>query len=50
VVVPDADRLHERLDDRRPDEAEPALLQILRERVFVIESPHVAIEGTELFS
>jgi hypothetical protein len=30
VVVPDADGLHERLDDGRPDEAEPALLQILR--------------------
>src|SRR5262245_22223626 len=33
VVVDDADRLHERVDDRRPDESEAAALQLLAERV-----------------
>src|SRR5262245_40910499 len=33
MVVDDADRLHERVDDGRPDETEAAALQFLAERI-----------------
>src|SRR3954469_14436045 len=48
VVVDDADRLHERVADGRPDEAEAAPEQVLAQRLCVLEAPEVGVEAAEL--
>src|SRR5712691_2997438 len=42
VIVLDPHRLHERLDDRRSDEAEAALHEIAGEPNVIVERPEVA--------
>src|SRR5512143_158475 len=48
VVIEHARRFHERLDDGRPDEPEPALPQIRGERLRLTEPPRVGVEGAVL--
>src|SRR5438445_7660045 len=50
VIVPDPYGLHERLDDGRPYEPEPAFLQVLGEKVLVVELPGVRVERAELLA
>src|SRR3954469_5999534 len=47
VVVDDADRLHERVADGRPDEAEAALQEVLAHRLCVLEAPDIGVETAE---
>src|SRR5438093_7956393 len=44
VVIEQPHRLHERLDDRRADEAEPAPPEILPQRDWIAERPDVPVE------